>query len=526
MNHRIALCQLNFTVGAITANTHKIIEAAQRAKAEGAKIAVFPELALSGYPPEDLLFRNDFYLKINKGLEDILKSVSGIYLVLGYPAKDANGRCYNRASVLYNGKILASYDKQMLPNHSVFDERRYFEPGAKPCVVDIEGVQYGLLICEDLWSPEPIAQAKQAGAQIILSPNASPFSYRKPDMRLNMLKQRVKEAGLPIVYVNLIGGQDELVFDGGSMIIDATGTLTTQANYFKEAVTTTSDSRLPTPDQKQSIYQALTLGTKDYLGKNGFSGAIIGLSGGIDSALTLAIAVDALGAENVEAVMMPSEHTSQMSLEDAKGEAEALGVEYSIISITDILGRYLTQLGKWSEVGGRESGVTYQNLQARIRGNLLMALSNASGKLVLTTGNKSEMAVGYATLYGDMCGGLAVIKDVPKTMVYQLANYRNSIAPVIPERVITRPPSAELAPNQVDEDSLPPYDILDQVIERYVEQDQSVEEIIAAGFDAATVNDMLKLIKRNEYKRHQAAPGIRITERAFGKDRRYPITNG
>lgn len=528
----IALCQLNLTVGAIQANADQIIAAAEQAKAKNAQIAVFPELALSSYSPEDLLLRDDFYQLINKELDRIVKTVSGIYLVLGYPARDQSGHCFDQAGVFYNGECLARYNKQELPNYSVFDEKRYFTMDHQPCVVEMGGTCFGILICEDLWHPEPIAAAKQAGAQAILSLNASPFSMHKAEKRVDILKQRIKETALPIVYVNLIGGQDELVFDGGSMVLDSNGNMVLQAPFFKEDLAVTGGNIAPplqthNSTDTQTIYNALTLGTRDYIRKNGFPGALIGLSGGIDSALTLAIAADALGPENVHAVMMPSQHTSQMSLDDAKAEADALGVKYSTVPIANILQEYTQNLNSiTSNFQLPTSNVMNQNLQARIRGNLLMALSNYGGKLVLTTGNKSEMSVGYATLYGDMAGGFAVLKDVPKTLVYELAKYRNTISAVIPENVIIRPPSAELAPDQKDTDSLPPYDILDPIIERYVELDQSVEDIIAAGIDANTVKRVVKMIKRNEYKRRQAPPGIRITERAFGKDRRYPITSG
>lgn len=525
MNATIALCQINTTVAAIEANSELIISTAIQARDQHhASIAVFPELALSGYPPEDLLFRTAFYQRIEAALEHILQQVQGITCVIGYPYQDRNGRCYNRAAVIRDGSILTQYDKQCLPNYAVFDEARYFTAGQTPCVFTQNGVQYGVLICEDLWHPEPMAATKAAGAQMVLTLNASPYTYDKHAQRLEIVKQRVQEQQLPLAYVNLVGGQDELVFDGASFFINEKAEVTHQAVAFEATTLTNQKTQLtlPPPNTIAEIYQALKLGIHDYVNKNGFKSVVLGLSGGIDSAVTAALACDALGAEKVHTVMMPSPYTSAISLEDAKAEAVALGCQYTTLPINDINTQFLNVLEDAFQ--GKQPDVTEENLQARIRCTLLMALSNKFGSLVLTTSNKSEMAVGYSTLYGDMAGGFAVLKDVLKTRVYELATYRNSLSPVIPERVLTRAPSAELAPDQTDQDSLPPYDILDQIVTRYIELDQDKAVIVAAGFNASVVDKIIRLIKRNEYKRRQGAPGPRITSRAFGKDWRYPIT--
>jgi len=437
---------------------------------------------------------------------------------------------------LRDGRVHATYRKQLLPNYSVFDEMRYFAPGRAACVVEIGGIPVGLSICEDVWQPEPVRRAVDAGARLLLTLNASPYHMEKGREREALAQARAQESGVPLVYVNLVGGQDELVFDGASFVTDARGTVTQRCPAFEEGLYAVefevrNEKAVPKPlplppnaSLEEEIYRALVLGVRDYVGKNRFPGVAIGLSGGIDSALTLCIAVDALGAERVEALMMPSRFTSTMSLEDAAAQAKSMGVTYHSISIEPMFEAFMAQLK--DEFQGRARDVTEENIQARIRGTLLMAVSNKTGKMVLTTGNKSEMAVGYATLYGDMAGGYGAIKDVLKTMVYRLAEYRNRIQPVIPQRVIERAPSAELAPGQMDSDSLPPYDLLDPILERYVEQDQSPEAIIAAGFEAATVRRVAAMVDRNEYKRRQAAPGVRITRRAFGRDRRYPIMSG
>ncbi len=526
------LAQLNFLTGDVDGNCQQIIDTIAQAKTENADVIIFPELALCGYPPEDLLLRHDFLQKINKALLKIQEQSHDIYCIVGYPRQTKNG-IYNSAAIFHHGELVTYYDKQCLPNYGVFDEQRYFKAGTEPCVIEIANIKLGILICEDLWQPAPIAQAKQAGAQMIVSLNASPFDYAKPEQRYQTLRKRQKETGLPIMYVNLVGGQDSLVFDGASFALNKRGEFAAFAHFFKpqslsvkvDALKDFSPTEVtPFPATDEIVYQALVLGVRDYITKNGFKGAVLGLSGGIDSALTLAIAVDAIGAENVQAVMMPSRYTADMSLQDAETEANTLGIKYSVITIERPFMSFVDLLK--DEFANLPTDTTEENIQARCRGVLLMAISNKTGKLVLTTGNKSEMSVGYATLYGDMAGGFAVLKDVPKMLVYQLANYRNRISPVIPQRVIDRPPSAELAPDQLDENSLPPYSILDAIIERYVEQDQSIKEIILAGFDRATVERVVQMIKRNEYKRRQAAPGPRVTPRAYDRDRRYPITSG
>jgi NAD+ synthase (glutamine-hydrolysing) len=500
-----------------------------------ADVILFPELALTGYPPEDLLLRPGFYRHVQRAMERIAQAARGIDVVIGYPERTPRG-IYNACAVLRDGSTAAGYRKQHLPNYSVFDEKRYFLAGHDPVVVDIKGVPVGLTVCEDIWMAEPAMQCVDAGARAIFNINASPFHMHKGREREETVRLRVRDAGIPVVYVNLVGGQDELVFDGGSFVVDASGVTTMRAPSFQEGLFVaelafdgrlvscpTGDIAPPTGDEA-SVYSALVLGVRDYVEKNGFNGVVLGLSGGIDSALTLAVAVDALGRERVEAVMMPSAYTREISLADAAAQARTMGVEYREISIAPAYNAVLESLR--AEFAGRAPDVTEENIQARCRGMLLMAISNKKGKMVLTTGNKSEMAVGYATLYGDMAGGFDVLKDVPKTLVYRLAEYRNAISPVIPVRVIERAPSAELAPNQVDQDSLPPYPVLDAILERYVEQDRNFDEIVADGFDAATVRRVIRMVDRNEYKRRQAAPGVRITRRAFGKDRRYPITSG
>lgn len=535
MKLKIAMVQFNPTVGDVMGNADRILmfarEAAQR---DGVVAVVFTELALTGYPPEDLLLRPDFLQVAARELDRIRQQAPEIVLVLGYPEWDQGVR-YNSVAILQRGQWLANYRKQVLPNFGVFDEKRYFEAGDQPCVFDLQGIQVGISLCEDIWSPQPCQRLKQAGAQLILNLNASPFHAGKIAQREAVLRDRVAETGLPIVYVNQVGGQDELVFDGASFVMNSAGEVVQRVEEFAEslAVVEFDVAAAPVPIEAPgpqpmlrvaSIYQAIVLGIRDYVRKHGFQGAVLGLSGGVDSALVLALAVDALGADAVQVVLMPSQYTADMSNEDAVAEAKALGVAYETIPIRPAFEAFKQMLA--SSFEGLGNDVTEENLQARCRGVLLMAISNKKRRILLTTGNKSEMSVGYATLYGDMAGGFAPIKDVPKMLVYELCRHRNQIAPVIPERVLTRPPSAELAPDQKDEDSLPPYPILDDILERYVERDQSQEDIIAAGHSAETVKRVLKLVEQNEYKRRQAPPGVKITGRAFGRDRRYPITSG
>ncbi len=537
---RVAMAQVDLLVGDIEGNTDRILEIAARARDElGADLVVFPELSLCSYPPEDLLLRPGMYLRCNHAIERIRRELEGIAAVVGYPWQGAEGT-FNAAAVIAGGRILGQYHKQHLPNYSVFDEKRYFRPGTEPCVVPVAGVPVGLTICEDAWHPGPVAQAAAAGARLIVNVNASPFHIHKGREREEALADRVRECGLPIAYVNLVGGQDELVFDGESFVVDAGGRVVRRMPAFEEGlelvefepVPGSADGHLrprpgpvaPLLDEVQSAYQALILGVRDYVNKNGFPGVVIGVSGGIDSALTLAVAVDALGADRVEALSMPSRYTADMSVEDARAEAHALGVQFRVIPIEPPFQAFLEVLR--DEFRGREPDTTEENIQARCRGVILMAISNKFNRMVLTTGNKSELAVGYATLYGDMAGGFDVLKDCPKTLVYRLARYRNEQSPVIPERVISRPPSAELAPGQKDQDVLPPYEVLDVILEMYVEQDRCPEDIVAAGFDPEVVDRVTRMVDRNEYKRRQGPPGVRITRKAFGRDRRYPITSG
>ena len=530
---KVAMVQDNFLVGDIRANADKIIKLSLAAKAEGADLVMFPELALVGYPPEDLLYRPSFIAQVDVELARIQALLKDVDVLLGVP-EQIDQQLYNAALWLRNGECIARYHKRELPNHSVFDEMRYFAAGSKSTVVELQGVKFGLAICEDVWQQQPLAEANAAGAEVMLVINASPFHIGKYDERLEMLKQRSCENSAPILYLNTVGGQDELVFDGESLVIDGAGELVSRAPAFESAmdyvdVSATQVSILEKRDvtalrEDEAIYKALVLGVKDFVHKNGFTGVVIGLSGGVDSALTLAIAVDALGAEHVHAVMMPSQYTAGMSRDDAETEAVKLGVKYDIIPIESVFASFLGLLEEAFE--GKEADATEENIQARCRGLILMAISNKTGRMVLTTGNKSEMAVGYATLYGDMSGGFAPLKDVSKTRVYQLCRYRNTLGDVIPERVITRPPSAELRPDQCDQDSLPDYDVLDRILELSVEQDMPMDEVIATGLDREVVEQIVGMVQRNEYKRRQAAPGVRITRRAFGRDRRYPITSG
>lgn len=534
---RVVMAQLNIRVGDVYGNVEKVIEAARKARDDlKAQVIVFPELTLCGYPPEDLLLRSSMQSRIEKALQHIKDAVQGIVAVIGFPWVEDDGARYNSCAVISDGKELARYNKQRLPNYRVFDEKRYFEPGSGPCVVNLSGVQVGITICEDIWFSEPLKQACDAGAQIMLTLNASPFHRGKQAEREELLAERANECSIPMVYVNQVGGQDELVFDGNSFVVDGGGQVTQRAPAFEEGLYV-SDFEIkegalvpvpaPTADLlslEASVYQALVAGVKDYARRNGFQGVVLGLSGGIDSALVLAVAVDALGAENVEAVMMPYHYTAQMSQDDAKEEADILGVKYSVLPIAPMVEAFLSTLAPMFEGLGKDT--TEENLQARCRGTMLMAISNKKRYLVLTTGNKSEMAVGYATLYGDMAGGYDVLKDVPKTLVFRLCEYRNTLGYVIPQRVIDRPPSAELAPDQKDEDSLPPYPVLDEILRLYIEHDLSADAITEKGFEKEVVRKVIRLVDLNEYKRRQAAVGPRVTERGFGRDRRYPITSG
>ncbi|MBI4937630.1 MAG: NAD+ synthase [Nitrosomonadales bacterium] len=526
---KLAVAQINCMLGDLAGNAAKILSCADRASQHGAALLLTPELSLCGYSPEDLLLREGFYRACNHALFDLAQKVRGIAVVVGHP-HEAGGKHYNAASVLRDGRIVATYHKHVLPNYSVFDEERYFERGAAPCVFELEGTRFALGICADIWQEHAAQRALEAGAQVLLALNASPYHIDKQVSRYEAVRDRVGETGLAVIYANLVGGQDELVFDGASFAMDARGKLTHQFASFEEAlglIEIRNGQMLageiePAPKHADSIYRALCLGVKDYVGKNRFPGVLLGLSGGIDSALTLAVAADALGADKVHAVMMPSPYTAQISLDDAREMAAILGIRYDELDICPAFDAYLSTLSQ--PFAGTVPDTAEENIQARIRGNLLMALSNKFGSLVLTTGNKSEMTVGYCTLYGDMAGGFAVLKDVSKTWVYRLANYRNSLGRVIPERIITRPPSAELRPGQTDQDSLPPYDVLDGIMACYVEMNLSIAEIIARGYAEKDVRRVVKLIRINEYKRRQSPVGVRITDRSFGKDWRYPIT--
>lgn len=531
---KLAIAQINCTVGDLGGNTRKILDYADRAKNAGAELVIAPELALSGYPPEDLLLRKGFRLACSNALADLAKEINGITLLMGHPHL-ADNKLYNAASVIRDGKIIATYLKNQLPNDSVFDERRYFEPGSHPCVFELDGIKFGVNICADIWEKDTATRAKEAGVDVLLVLNASPYHMRKQALRYQIVRQRISETGMSIVYVNMVGAQDELVFDGASFAMNSKGELTHQFNELTETLglvelqngAPVHGEIAPSQALEAGVYQALCLGLKDYIGKNGISGVLLGLSGGVDSALTMTIAVDALGADKVEAVMMPSQFTADISLLDARTMAKTLSVRYSELPIKPVFGKFLDTLaGEFS--GPRyqtRPDITEENLQARIRGTLLMALSNKYGSLVLTTGNKSEIAVGYCTLYGDMAGGFAVLKDINKTLVYRLCHYRNTLGMVIPERVISRAPSAELRPDQTDQDSLPPYDVLDAIVEAYMEHDLSLKEIIGMNYAEADVRQVVHLIRQSEYKRRQSPPGTRVTRRGFGKDWRYPITS-
>jgi NAD+ synthase (glutamine-hydrolysing) len=535
---RIALAQINLLVGDVHGNVERLICEARRAHEElAADLVMFPELALSGYPPEDLLFHRGLRLQIEQGLDDLRHAVPQIGVLVGYPEYRGD-QIYNAAQLLYDGQILANHRKACLPNYRVFDEKRYFTAGSAPTVVEFRGMRLGVLICEDTWEHSPSQLARRAGAEAVLVINASPYEIHKQREREQVIAQRIAEVELPFVYSNLVGGQDELVFDGNSFAMDAQGRLAMRASAFGEALEVVELTRAepagrvdvragritPELSDEASVYSALVLGVRDYVEKHRFPGVVMGLSGGVDSALTLAIAADALGPERVHAVMMPSRYTSQMSREDALEQARTLGVALSSISIEGIFDATLAALAE--EFKGRPPDATEENIQARCRGILLMGISNKTGRMLLTTGNKSEMAVGYATLYGDMAGGFAPIKDCSKLLVYRLANYRNGLSRVIPQRVIERAPTAELRPEQKDSDSLPPYEVLDPILEAFIEEDLSVEEICELGFDRAVVARVLDMVTRAEYKRRQAPPGVRVSRRAFGRDWRYPITNG
>ena len=554
---KIAIAQMNCTVGDLAGNGSRIVDFAMRARAQGADVMVTPELALCGYPPEDLLLRDDFYRNCEKALRAIASKITGITVVVGFP-QQVDGKRFNAAAVIQNSGVMAVYHKHALPNYTVFDEERYFDADDQPCVFGINGSKVGINICEDTWGSQgPLLAAsgvsraelssgsftltrdwdaaapraaRAAGAQILLVLNASPYHLRKQHSRYDVMRARVSENGMPLIYANMVGGQDELVFDGASFVLNRAGEVTHQLPMFKEAlaIITIEDGDpvkgevAPERTVEADVYDALCLGVRDYVTKNGFPGVLLGLSGGIDSALTVAVAADALGADKVHAVMMPSQYTASMSREDACAEADALKVRYSEIAIRPMYDAFMAALSP--QFNGLPADTTEENLQSRIRGTLLMAMSNKSGAIVLTTGNKSEMGTGYATLYGDMAGGFAVLKDISKMLVYRLASYRNTLSPVIPQRVITRAPSAELRPDQTDQDNLPPYAVLDAIMEAYVEHNASPHDIEAAGYERKDIERVIRLLRISEYKRRQAPIGIRITSRGFGKDWRYPVT--
>ncbi len=534
---RIALAQLDLLVGDVHGNAARVISTARQARADfNADLVLFPELSLSGYPPEDLLFHRGFRRQIEAGLVTVREELRDISVMVGFP-EYAGPSIYNSAALISGGAVAAIHRKAELPNYKVFDEKRYFHAGAQPTVADVRGFRCGLLICEDIWEPEAAQLARADGAEVLIVINASPYEIHKQRERETVARARVQDVGLPLLYVNMVGGQDELIFDGNSFAMAADGAVVMRAPAFREGLYSVDLVRegrgrvVPQPghieaelSDEASVYGALVVGVRDYVNKHGFPGVVMGLSGGIDSALTLAVAVDALGADRVHAVMMPSRYTAPMSLHDAQEQARLLGVKYSVLSIESMFEATLATLK--DEFAGRPADATEENIQSRCRMLLLMGISNKTGKMLLTTGNKSEMAVGYATLYGDMAGGFAPIKDCSKMLVYRLAAYRNAGGVVIPQRVIDRPPSAELRADQRDSDSLPPYDVLDPILEAFIEEDLSVDEIEARGFDRATVGRVLDMVKRNEYKRRQAPPGVRVSRRAFGRDWRYPITNG
>lgn len=553
---RIGLAQINTTVGDLDGNAQKVLEYVERARSLGVDVVSFPELTVTGYPPEDLLLRGDFVQRNLDAMQELARGCVGITAVVGFVDRDDEG-IYNAAAVIHDGRIAHVYHKQRLPNYGVFDELRYFRTGADFAIYEIAGLVVGVNICEDIWYPgDPTQTQARNGAQVIVNINGSPYHVGKRRFREEMLARRARDYDVYVCYTNQVGGQDELVFDGGSMVLSPTGDLIARAAMFEEELlvcdlqvetpgTRVSETLVlssqpspnkpavepriaPEPNEEAEVYAALVLGTCDYLRKTGFQKALIALSGGIDSSLVAVIAVDALGAENVAGVSMPSRYSSEGSIKDAQELADNLGIPLTIIPIEPAHSAYLEVLERpFAATGDPDPGVAGENLQSRIRGNIIMALSNKTGDIVLTTGNKSEFATGYATLYGDMSGGFAVIKDVPKTLVYKLAVYRNKLGerPVIPESVIAKPPSAELKPDQLDQDTLPPYDVLDAILEAYVEDQRSVPEIVAMGYDKATVTRVVQMVDRNEYKRRQAPPGVKITPLAFGRDRRLPIAN-
>lgn len=532
----IALAQIDLIVGDITGNTTRILDCCEQVRVESqADLIVFPELSISGYPPEDLLLHSGLKRRVAEAIELIRKQVSGIAVLIGFPEYLGNF-IYNSCVVFENSEEIIRYRKHVLPNYSVFDEKRYFEPGKETAVFKLKDTKIGINICEDIWYPSPAKKCKEAGAELIIVINGSPYEKGGQLKRETIVTERISEIMLPIVYLNMVGGQDELVFDGASFVMNTEGEITYRAPSFEEALdvielSVKAKQKVPLIasvaerlSEEESIYRALVKGTRDYITKHKFPGVVLGLSGGIDSALTLAIACDAIGSDKVRAIMMPYTYTSKMSLEDAELQSSILNIQYDILPIETLYDASL-ELLKPIFVG-RDMDTTEENIQSRARGVLLMAISNKTGLMLLTTGNKSEMAVGYATLYGDMAGGFAPLKDCTKTLVKRLANYRNTISEVIPRRVIEREPSAELRENQQDCDSLPPYDVLDPILELFIEEDLSVMEIVDRGYDRATVISILEMVKRNEYKRRQAPPGIRISNRAFGRDWRYPITSG
>ncbi|ABI57889.1 NAD+ synthase [Alkalilimnicola ehrlichii MLHE-1] len=533
MSLRVTMAQLTCPVGDIEGNTRRIVGAIETARdREGAQLVVFPELAVTGYPPDDLLLRDDFTRAAENALQAIQAASRGVTAVVGVPLRDRRG-LHNAAVVVQDGRVIARYAKRELPTYSVFDDSRHFVAGDSPCVVDVAGTRVGLSICEDIWWPTPAREAVAAGAEFVVNLNASPFHRRKQAEREAVLRERALDTHRPLLYVNMVGGHDEVVYDGGSLAVDAGGTVQARAPRFRSGLCTVevdtdhgnvNGEQSTQPSEEGAVYQALVTGLRDYVQRNGFPGVVLGLSGGIDSAVAAAVAVDALGADRVQAVMMPSRYTAPMSLDDAQAIARMLGIRYQTTSIEPIFQSFLSSLAPSFE--GLDPDVTEENLQSRIRGTLLMALSNKTGRMVLACGNKSELAVGYATLYGDMCGGYAPLKDVYKTEVYRLARYRQSLKPAFPDNIFSRPPTAELAAGQKDEDSLPPYPVLDDILERYVEHDESEALIVAAGHEPATVAQVTRLLRRNEYKRRQSAPGPKVTPRAFGRDRRYPISSG
>ena len=525
----LAAAQFNLRVGDVVGNVSKIVAAADRARDQlSADLLVCPELSLIGYPPDDLLLRSEMPALIEAGVQRLLREVKGITVIVGLPEYEA-GQIYNAAYVIRDGSVIARARKQLLPNYGVFDERRHFKPGKSTLVFKHQGLRIGLCICEDIWSPDPAADALVRGAELLLNINASPFDLHKSAQRRRVFDTRAAETGLPLFYVNCVGGQDDVLFDGDSCAVDGDGRIGFAAPLFEEGLHAVrfEDGRFhgsvrADESQEAMVYRGLVQAVRDYVDRNGFPGALIGLSGGIDSALVATIAVDALGKDRVWGVSMPSRYTAAMSNDDARFEAEALGIRYSVLPIEPAFETFSATLA--GEFQGRAPDLTEENLQSRTRGVLLMALSNKFGHVVLTTGNKSEMAVGYATLYGDMCGGFAPIKDCYKTLVYRLARYRNTLGEVIPPRVIERPPTAELRHDQKDSDSLPPYEVLDPILELYVEQQFSIADIVRRGYPDEQVRRVARLVQRSEYKRRQAPPGPKVTRFAFGRERRYPIT--